>query len=235
MKTASLFLFPSSLNCDDLTKQLPEYNSRITENIDYFIVENLRSARRFLKQLNPALIIENLTFAELNEHTRDQELIEILQPLLNGQDAVLLSEAGLPCVADPGGNIVFMAHQLGIKVVPLVGPSSLMLALMGSGFNGQNFAFHGYLPIDKRERVQKLKVLEISAWKYDQTQIFIETPYRNRQMIESVLAACRPESRLCVAANLLSSDEIIVSKSVKEWKNVKTDFNKKPAVFLLYK
>lgn len=235
MKTASLFLFPSSLNCDDLTKQLPEYNSRITENIDYFIVENLRSARRFLKQLNPALIIENLTFAELNEHTRDQELIEILQPLLNGQDAVLLSEAGLPCVADPGGNIVFMAHQLGIKVVPLVGPSSLMLALMGSGFNGQNFAFHGYLPIDKRERVQKLKVLDISAWKYDQTQIFIETPYRNRQMIESVLAACRPESRLCVAANLLSSDEIIVSKSVKEWKNVKTDFNKKPAVFLLYK
>jgi 16S rRNA (cytidine1402-2'-O)-methyltransferase len=234
MKTASLFLFPSSLNCNDLSKQLPEYNARITEDVDYYIVEDFRSARRFLKRLNPALNIDGLEYAELNEHTQDKELINILQPLLNGKDAILISEAGLPCVADPGGNIVFMAHQLGIKVVPLVGPSSLMLALMGSGFNGQNFAFHGYLPIDRKERSQKLKELETLTWKNNQTQIFIETPYRNRQMIESVITTCRADSRLCVAANLLSPDEMIISKSVKEWRNVKTDFHKKPAVFLLY-
>ena len=235
MKTGSLFLFPSALGSYDLSKQLPEYNSRITENVNYYIVENLRSARRFLKSLNKDLIIEHLEFAELNEHTRDNELIEILNPLLSGQDAILVSEAGLPCVADPGGNIVFMAHQLGIRVVPLVGPSSLMLSLMASGFNGQNFSFHGYLPIDKRQREQKIKDLESLAWRNDQTQIFIETPYRNRQMIESILAACRADSRLCVAANLRSNEEIIISKTIREWKAVKKDFNKQPAVFLLYK
>lgn len=235
MKTGSLFLFPASLGTGNLDKQLPAYNSRITNDIHYYIVENLRSARRFLKQLNPELAIDQLEFAELNEHTRDDALIELLQPLLNGQDAILVSEAGLPCVADPGCNIVFMAHQLSIRVVPLTGPSSLMLGLMASGFNGQNFSFHGYLPIDKRQREQKLRELEGYAWRNDQTQIFIETPYRNRQMIESILSACRADSRFCVAANLLSSDEIIISKTVREWKNVKKDFNKQPAVFLLYK
>ena len=235
MKTGQLFLLPASLGSDSVSKQLPDYNKHIINEISYYIVEDVRTARRYLKQLNPDLTLDNLKFAELNEHTRDHELMDIFQPVLNGEDAGLISEAGLPCVADPGNNLVFMAHQLGIRVVPLVGPSSLMLALMASGFNGQNFTFHGYLPIDKRQREQKLKELERNAWKNDQTQIFIETPYRNMQMLESITHACRADSRLCIAANLLSTNEIIVNKAVKDWKSSKHNFNKQPAIFLMYK
>ena len=235
MKTGQLFLLPAPLGSDSVTKQIPDFNKQIIAEINYFIVENERIARRYLKQLNPDLNIENLKFAELNEHTKDHELMDIFQPVLNGKNAGLVSEAGLPCVADPGNNLVFMAHQLGIRVVPLVGPSSIMLALMASGFNGQNFTFHGYLPIDKRQREQKLKELERNAWKNDQTQIFIETPYRNMQMLESVVHACRSDSRLCIAANLLSSNEIIVNKTIKDWKSSKHNFNKQLAIFLMYK
>ena len=235
MKTGRLFLLPAPLGNDATSKQLPDYNKHIINEINYFIVENIRTARRYLKQLNPALVIDDLHFAELNEHTRDNEIIDIFQPVLNGEDAGLISEAGLPCVADPGNNLVFMAHQLGIRIVPLVGPSSIMLALMASGFNGQNFTFHGYLPIDKRQREQKLKDLERNAWKNDQTQIFIETPYRNMQMLESIAHACRADSRLCVAANLLSDNEMIVNKTIKDWKSSKYNFSKQPAIFLIYK
>lgn len=235
MKTGQLFLLPSPLGSNSVDKQLPDYNRHITTEINYYIVENIRTARRYLKQITPTLSIDNLTFAELNEHTRDHELIDILQPVLNGENAGLISEAGLPCVADPGNNLVFMAHQLGIRVVPLTGPSSIMLALMASGFNGQNFTFHGYLPIEKRQREQKLKDLERNAWKNDQTQIFIETPYRNTQMLESIINACRADSRLCIAANLLSPTETITNKTIKEWKSTKHNYNKQPAIFLIYK
>jgi 16S rRNA (cytidine1402-2'-O)-methyltransferase len=235
MKTGHLFLLPAPLGNDSVSKQLPEYNKHILEEINYFIVENIRTARRYLKQINPNIVIDNLKFAELNEHTRDHELIDIFQPILNGENGGLISEAGLPCVADPGNNLVFMAHQLGIRVVPLVGPSSIMLALMASGFNGQNFVFHGYLPIDKRQREQKLKEIERQAWQNDQTQIFIETPYRNMQMLESIASACRADSRLCIAANLLSGNEIIINKIVKDWKSSKCNFHKQPAIFLIYK
>ena len=235
MKTGQLFLLPAPLGNDAVSKQIPDYNKHIINEISYYIVEDIRTARRYLKQLKPDLTLDNLKFAELNEHTRDHELIDILQPVLNGDDVGLISEAGLPCVADPGNNLVFMAHQLGIRVVPLVGPSSIMLALMASGFNGQNFVFHGYLPIDKRLRERKLKELEGIAWKNDQTQIFIETPYRNMQMLESITHVCRADSRLCIAANLLSSNEMIVNKTVKDWKSSKLNFNKQPAIFLIYK
>jgi 16S rRNA (cytidine1402-2'-O)-methyltransferase len=233
--SGQLFLLPAPLDSNSVAKQLPDYNKHIIKEINYFIVENTRTARRYLKQINPDLSLDNLMFAELNEHTKEHELMDILQPVLNGDDAGLISEAGLPCVADPGNNLVFMAHQLGIRVVPLVGPSSIMLALMASGFNGQNFVFHGYLPIDKRQREQKLKELERNAWKNDQTQIFIETPYRNMQMIESITHACRADSRFCIAANLLSNNEIILNKTIKNWKSFKHNFNKQPAVFLIYK
>ncbi len=228
MKFGRLFLLPSILGGNAFSKQLPEYNAHITNNIYYYIVEDIRTARRFLKQQNSSICIDNLEFVELNEHTRDNELMEILRPILSETDAGLISEAGLPCVADPGKNLVFMAHQLGIQVIPLVGPSSLMLALMASGFNGQNFVFHGYLPIEKRQREQKLKVIEHDAWKNDQTQIFIETPYRNMQMIESILKACHADSRLCVAANILANNETIISKTIKEWKSEKKNFHKQP-------
>jgi 16S rRNA (cytidine1402-2'-O)-methyltransferase len=235
MKTGQLFLLPVPLGNDLISKQIPIYNKHIIKEINYYIVENIRTARRHLKQLNPDLILDNLTFVELNEHTRDHELMDIFQPVLNGENAGLISEAGLPCIADPGDNVVFMAHQLGIRVVPLVGPSSIMLALMASGFNGQNFAFHGYLPIEKRQREQKLKDLERNAWKNDQTQIFIETPYRNMQMLESIIHACRSDSRLCIAANLLSANEMIINKTIKYWKSSKYNFNKQPAIFLIFK
>ena len=235
MKTGQLFLLPAPISSDFVSKQILDYNKHIILEIGYFIVENTRTARRSLKQLNPDLLLDYLKFAELNEHTKDYEIMDILQPLLDGSNAGLVSEAGLPCVADPGNNLVFMAHQLGIRVVPLVGPSSIMLALMASGFNGQNFVFHGYLPIDKRQRMQKLKELERNAWKNDQTQIFIETPYRNMQMWESIIHTCRADSRLCVAANLLSVNEIILNKTIKDWKSSKHNFNKQPAIFLIYK
>jgi len=235
IKVGQLFLLPAPLGSDSVSKQIPEYNKHLINEITYYIVENTRTARRYLKQLNPDLPLDNLQFAELNEHTRDHELMDIFQPVLNGENAGLISEAGLPCVADPGNNLVFMAHQLGIRIVPLVGPSSVMLALMASGFNGQNFVFYGYLPIDKRQREQKLKELERNAWKNDQTQIFIETPYRNMQMLESITHACRADSRLCIAANLISANETIVNKTVKEWKSSKHNFHKQPAIFLIYK
>ena len=229
-----LFLLPSPLGSDAVSKQLPDYNRHIVKEITYYIVENAKTARRYLKQLNPGLSLDNLKFTEINEHTRDHELMDIFQPVLNGENAGLISEAGLPCVADPGNSVVFMAHQLGIRVVPLVGPSSIMLALMASGFNGQDFVFHGYLPIDKRQREQKLKELERYAWKNDQTQIFIETPYRNMQMLESIIHACRADSRLCIAANLMSDNETIVNKTIKDWKSSKHNFHKQPAIFLIY-
>lgn len=234
-KTGRLFLLPSLLTDDSIEKQIPVYNSQIVSEINYFIVEELRTARRFLKKLQPSIIIDNLNFSELNEHTNSDEILELLQPMLQGNDAALISEAGLPCVADPGNGLVFMAHQLNIEVIPLIGPSSLLLALMASGFNGQHFTFLGYLPIDKHEREQKLKQLERNAWQFDQTQIFIETPYRNKQMIESITSLCRNETQLCVAANILSEKQIIVSQTVQRWKSNKIDFHKIPAVFLIYK
>lgn len=234
-KTGRLFLLPSLLADDSIEKQIPVYNSQIVSEINYFIVEELRTARRFLKKLQPSIIIDDLNFSELNEHTNSDEILELLQPMLQGNDAALISEAGLPCVADPGNGLVFMAHQLNIEVIPLVGPSSLLLALMASGFNGQHFTFLGYLPIDKHEREQKLKQLERNAWQFDQTQIFIETPYRNKQMIESITSLCRNETQLCVAANILSEKQIIVSQTVQRWKSNKIDFHKIPAVFLIYK
>lgn len=233
--TGRLFLIPSLLADEETEKQFPVYNKQVISEIGYFIVEELRTARRFLKRMQPQLSIDTLRFAELNEHTDSDAILELLQPLLQGEDGALISEAGLPCVADPGNGLVFMAHQLNVEVIPLVGPSSLLLALMASGFNGQNFAFHGYLPIDKREREQKLKQLERNAWQFDQTQLFIETPYRNKQMIESITRACREETQLCVAANLLSNQQKIVSQTVQRWKSDKTDFHKQPAVFLIYK
>ena len=231
-----LYLFPATLGDSPVDRSLPSHHLQILKESRHFIVEDLRSARRFLKKACPEIVIDDLSFALLNEHTPEEDVKMLLEPAKTGNDLVLLSEAGLPCVADPGAALVTLAHQSGIRVVPLVGPSSIYLALMASGMNGQNFAFAGYLPIDKRERSLKIRQLEADAYHKDQTQIFIETPYRNNQLLEALVHDCRPETRICVAVNLTLEDEWIKSQSVVEWRKMsKVDLQKKPAVFLLYR
>lgn len=232
---STLYLIPSLLGKASPKEIIPAANIKIIEDLSYFIVEDVRSARRFLKKLLPVINIDRLTFNILNEHTRPEEIPSMLGPLQEGHDIGLISEAGLPCVADPGSLLVSLAHQNGIRVTPLIGPSSLFLALMASGFNGQNFAFTGYLPIDKKERRMKIKELEASVYQYDQTQIFIETPYRNKHLLDSLLETCKPHTRICIAVDLTLPSELIISQTVQEWKRIKSlDFHKRPAVFLLY-
>jgi len=233
---STLYLIPSLLGETSTMNIIPAANIKIVEDLTNFIVEDIRSARRFLKKILPSINIDSLTFNILDEHTRPEEISSMLDPLLEGNDIGLISEAGLPCVADPGSLLVSLAHQNGIKVTPLTGPSSIFLALMASGFNGQNFAFKGYLPIDKKEKRMKIKELEASAYQYDQTQIFIETPYRNKQLLDSLLETCKPNTRICIAVDLTLPSEVIISQTVLEWKRIKSpDFHKRLAVFLLYR
>jgi 16S rRNA (cytidine1402-2'-O)-methyltransferase len=230
----TLYLIPSTLGEDSPMNVLPPVIPQVIENLKHFIVEDIRTSRRFLKKVNPAIVIDELSFQILNEHTRQEEIPGLLAPLEEGKDVGLLSEAGLPCVADPGSALVGFAHENGIKVVPLTGPSSIFLALMASGFNGQNFAFHGYLPVDKRERIQKIRELEAAAYQKDQTQIFIETPYRNNQMLEAMVQACKPETKICVAVDLTLESERIIHSTAKRLNLNRPEISKKPAVFLVY-
>lgn len=201
----------------------------------FFVVENVRTARRMLGKMHMPCPIDELEFVELDKHNPENpDLLAYLGKALDGQDIGLMSEAGSPCVADPGALIVELAHQAGIQVVPLTGPNAMILALMASGFNGQSFCFHGYLPIKKQERVRKIKELEHRSMANNETELFIETPFRNNAMIEDLLKNCRPNTMLCVASNITTEDEKIVSKPISEWKSIKYDWNKKPAVFLIY-
>ncbi len=232
----TLYLIPSTLGEDSPVNVLPGIVPETISRLRHFIVEDVRTARRFLKKILPDIVIDDLSFEILNEHTVADEIPALLAPLMEGEDLGLLSEAGLPCVADPGSLLVGYAHEDGIKTVPLPGPSSIFLALMASGFNGQNFAFHGYLPIDKRERLQKIRELETAVYQKDQTQIFIETPYRNQQILEALNSACRPQTRVCIAIDLTLPGETIISGMVSQIREIATiDLRKKPAVFLLYR
>lgn len=231
----TLFLIPSGLGENASPGSLPPDILSVAARLNHFVVEDLRTARRFLKSILPSINIDSLSFQVLDEHTRPENISSLLGPIMEGHDLGLLSEAGLPCVADPGAMLVSHAHEKEIKVVPLTGPSSIFLALMASGFNGQNFTFHGYLPVDKRERVQKIKELESAVFQKDQTQIFIETPYRNNQMLESLIQACKPQTRICVAYDLTLPGETVISRTAAQWqKHHPADLRKKPAVFLLY-
>lgn len=231
-----LYLIPSTLGEDSPLNVLPPVIAEVAGHLKHFIVEDIRTARRFLKKIIPDIIIDELSFQELNEHTPKEEIPGLLTPLMEGNNTGLLSEAGLPCIADPGSALVAYAHDLGIRVIPLSGPSSIFLALMASGFNGQNFVFHGYLPVDKRERIQKIKEIEGAVYQKDQTQIFIETPYRNKQILEALGQACRPETKICIAVDLTLPDEKISVLTAKRLNtNNRPDLNKKPAVFLLYR
>lgn len=233
META-LYLIPVPLGETSLDRVLPAYNQDIISHIKHFIVENVRSARRFLRKADPAIDIDTLTFYELNEHTDERSLAHLLDPLAAGQPMGVISEAGCPAVADPGAAAVALAHQKHLPVVPLVGPSSIMLALMASGCNGQQFAFNGYLPVKPNERAGKLRQLESRAHKERQTQIFIETPYRNAQLVAAIIRTCRAETRLCIAAGITTRQEYIATKTIGQWKkSPPPDLAKIPAIFML--
>ena len=234
MNTA-LYLIPVTLGDTSIEKVLPSSNKDIILGIKHFIVEDLRSARRFLKQVEKSIDIDSLQFYALNKHTTTEEISEFLNPLIKGESMGIISEAGCPAVADPGADIVAIAQRKNLKVVPLVGPSSIILSVMGSGFNGQSFAFHGYLPVDGSERAKKIKMLEQRVYAEDQTQLFIETPYRNAKMIEDLLQHCKPQTKLCIAANITCEDEFIKTKTIKEWKGKVPNLAKIPCIFLLYR
>lgn len=232
---AALYLIPVTLGDTTIERVLPSYNKEIIVQIKHFIVENIRSARRFLKKVESSIDIDTLTFYELNQHT-DRNLIgTYLEPLTKGFPMGVISEAGCPAVADPGADVVAIAQRKNLPVVPLVGPSSIILSVMGSGFNGQSFAFNGYLPIDAEERMKKLKSLEQKVYSENQTQLFIETPYRNNKMMEELLRVLRPQTRLCIAANITCEGEYIKTKTIKEWKGKLPDLSKIPCIFLIYK
>lgn len=232
---ASLYLIPVTLGETEHRRVLPDYNRDVILGIRHFIVENVRTARRFLKKTAPEIVIDDLSFYELNKHTSPEQLTGYLAPLAKGESVGVISEAGCPAIADPGADIVAIAQRKKYPVVPLVGPSSILLALMGSGFNGQSFAFHGYLPIDGGERIQAIKRFESRIYTEHQTQLFIETPYRNNKLAEDLIQTCRPSTLLCIASNVTCDDEYIHTRLVGEWKGKLPDLNKKPTLFLIYK
>lgn len=233
----ALYLIPVTLGETEYQKVLPEYNKKILRGIKNFIVENRRSAIRFLKLADSSIDIDSLEFLELNEHSDLARISNYLDPLLKKKLPMgIISEAGCPAVADPGAAVVEMAQKKNLKVVPLSGPSSMIMAVMASGLNGQSFAFNGYLPVKPNERAAKIRQLENRAWNEKQTQLFIETPYRNLKMLESILNSCRNETLVCVAAGLTTEQEFIKTLSVAEWKKSnEPPINKVPAIFLIYR
>ena len=233
META-LYLIPVTLGDTAIESVLPSYNKEVILNIRHFIVEDVRSARRFLKKVDREIDIDALAFYTLNKHTSPEDISGYLKPLAGGASMGVISEAGCPAVADPGADVVAIAQRKGLRVVPLVGPSSIILSVMASGFNGQSFAFHGYLPIEPGERAKKIKLLEQRVYSEHQTQLFIETPYRNNKMVEDILNNCRPQTRLCIAANITCEGEYIRTRTVKEWKGHLPELSKIPCIFLLY-
>ena len=234
META-LYLLPVTLGDTPVSKVLPQYNTEIILGIRHFIVEDIRSARRFLRSVCSDFDIDGSQFFELNKHTSPAEISGFLKPLIDGKPMGVISEAGCPAVADPGADVVAIAQRKGLRVVPLVGPSSIILSVMASGFNGQSFAFHGYLPIKPDERAKELRRLEQRVYSENQTQLFIETPYRNNKMVDDILKNCRPQTKLCIAANITCEGEYVRTRSVKEWKNNVPDLSKIPCIFLIYK
>jgi len=231
----ALYLIPNLLGETPVEQVLPAYNHEIIMGIRHFIVEDVRTARRFLKLVDRSIDIDQLTFYTLNKHTNPEEVASMLKPLEEGSPMGVISEAGCPAVADPGADVVAIAQRKGLQVVPLVGPSSIILAVMGSGFNGQSFAFNGYLPIEPDDRIKTLKKLEQRAYTENQTQLFIETPYRNAKMMADILKACRPQTHLCIAAGLTTKDEYIKTRTVKEWNGKLPALEKIPCIFLMYK
>ncbi|MBO5133547.1 MAG: SAM-dependent methyltransferase [Bacteroidaceae bacterium] len=231
----ALYLIPVTLGDTPLQNVLPAHNKEVILNIRHFIVEELRTARRFLKAVEKTIDIDSLTFYEMGKHADVSRFSQYLEPLRNGFSVGVISEAGCPAVADPGADVVAIAQREGLRVIPLVGPSSILLAVMASGFNGQSFAFHGYLPIDGAARAKRLKQLESRSAAEHQTQLFIETPYRNEKMMADLLATCNPQTRLCIAAGLTTEQEFVRSQTIRDWKKTGLpQISKIPTIFAIY-
>lgn len=235
META-LYLIPVTLGATPFHQVIPAYNLDVIRQIRHFIVEEERTARRFLKMVDKSIDIDQLTFYPMGKHADPKQFRDYLRPLCNGEAMGIISEAGCPAIADPGADVVAIAQSLNLRVIPLVGPSSILLGLMASGFNGQSFAFHGYLPINDGQRSAMLKKLEARCSAEDQTQIFIETPFRNQQLFEDLLRICHPQTWLCVAAGITCEEEFIHTHTIQEWKKTTLpDLRKTPTIFLIYR
>lgn len=233
MKTA-VYLIPVTLGDTPYENVIPNYNISIIKEIKVFVVENIKSAKRFLAKIEGSHV-DDAVFYELSEHTQANEILNYLDCIQNGVSVGVISEAGCPAIADPGADLVALAQKKNIPVVPLVGPSSILLALMASGFNGQSFTFNGYLPVKSNERANKIKTLESKCYKDNQTQLFIETPYRNNQMFETIVSSCKPDTRLCIAAGITTDNEFIKTKTISQWKKEGIpEIKKVPAIFALY-
>jgi len=228
-----LYLVPNTLGNTDTSATIPEGIRDRVNTISLFIVENLRNARRYLKNLNREIDIDSLTFYELNKHTSMDEIPSFLEGVEKGTNAAIISEAGVPGVADPGAEVVRIAHEKGIRVVPLTGPSSILLALMASGLNGQSFCFHGYLSVKRPERIKKIREIELEAIRKGVTQLFMEAPYRNDALFADILESCLPSTRLCIAADITMDTEFIVTRTIEAWKKKKPALHKRPVMFLL--
>ncbi|MGV8096273.1 MAG: SAM-dependent methyltransferase [Mangrovibacterium sp.] len=232
---ANLYLIPVTLGESELDHVIPSNQREIILSISYFIVENTRTARRFLKKTDKDIDIDQIHFYELNEHTDITKIHSFLEPTGQGYHVGVMSEAGCPGVADPGADVVRIAHEKGIRVIPLVGPSSILLAMMASGMNGQNFAFNGYLPVKKDEKARQIQFLEKRIYSENQSQLFIEAPYRNTQLLDDLLANCQSRTRLCIACDITLETEFIKTLPVSEWRRNKPDIQKRPAIFILGK
>ncbi len=230
-----LYLLPVPLAEGTIEATITQAEQQLINSLKTYIVENKKTARHWLKQMGLQTPQSQLNIHTYGKHSEKADHASYMKELEAGEHVGLMSEAGCPAIADPGADIVAEAHRRGIRVVPLTGPSSILLALMASGFNGQSFAFHGYLPIDKAQRSQKVKELEALSFRLKQTQLFIETPFRNNQLLDELLKSCQPQTRLCIACNLTGADEFIRTLSIAQWRKEKTDLHKKPALFLLYK
>ena len=234
MPAGKIYIIPTPISDGEASSVLPEMVIRILHKLDTFFVENIRTARRFLSSVG-VRNIQDLHFEILDKNTQPESLDHLIQIVKNGKDIGVMSEAGCPGIADPGSGITSLAHKQGINVVPVTGPSSIFLALMASGFNGQNFQFHGYLPINTEERKRSVLNLEKMVYSKNQTQIFMETPYRNNKILDTLLRVLRPDTLLCIAVDITSENEVIKTNTIKEWKKHVPDLHKKPTIFLLYK
>lgn len=232
-RLGKLFLIPTTLGDNEPLEVLPISIKRTIENIDYFIVENEKTARAFIKKISSKKSQANLNIEALNKFTEPERIPTFLQPCLDGKDVGVISEAGCPGIADPGADVVRIAHEKNIKVVPLVGPSSILLALMASGLNGQNFAFNGYLPIEASDRKSAIKRLERLSKETDQSQLFIETPYRNDKLFAELIKTVNPHTRICVACDITLATEFIATKTSRDWTNEKLDLHKRPTIFII--
>ncbi|MDZ4823082.1 MAG: SAM-dependent methyltransferase [Flavobacteriales bacterium] len=235
MKKGNLYLVPSSLGSEHPTDFVPPAVHEVVNRVNHFVVEDEKTARRFLRSIGMKRPFEELSMNALNEHTSLENLLSLLQPALKGEDIALMSDAGCPAVADPGSELVKFAHENKVRVIPLPGPSSILLSLMASGLNGQSFAFTGYLPKDRSDRIKKLKHLENYAITSGQSQLFMDTPYRNMNVLEDILANMRPTTSLCIASNINCPNEFIRTKTIGDWKEQLPALEKKPCIFVLGK